>query len=89
MTMITMPSVGVQNKFGSVARIVARGEAVTVTQYGEPTMMILPFDVAQEALKAYKAQKMIRFMDAMPPVNSDAPDLSLDDFAALVHELRA
>ena len=89
MTIITMPSVGVQNKFGSVARIVARGEAVTVTQYGEPTMMILPFDVAQEALKAYKAQKMIRFMDAMPPVSSDAPDLSLGDFAALVHELRA
>lgn len=88
MAMITMPSVGVQNKFGSVARMVARGEPVTVTQYGEPTMMILPFAVAQEALRAYQAQKMMRFMDAMPPVNADAPNLSLDDFAALVHELR-
>jgi len=37
MTTITMPSVGMQNKFGSVARIAELGEAVTVTQYGEPT----------------------------------------------------
>jgi len=52
-------------------------------------MMILPFDVAQAALKAYKAQKMIRFMDEIQPVNSDTPDLSQDDFAALVNELRS
>jgi antitoxin (DNA-binding transcriptional repressor) of toxin-antitoxin stability system len=86
--MLTMPSVGVQNRFGSVARIVGRGEPVTVTQYGEPTMMILPFVMAQEALRAYKAQKMVRFMDEMQPTQADAPDLSLDEINALVHELR-
>jgi prevent-host-death family protein len=89
MTMTTMPSVSVQNKFGSVARIVARGEPVTVTQYGEPTMMILPYAVAQEALRAYQAQKMVQLMGAMPPVNPGAPDLSLAEITALVHELRA
>lgn len=86
--MITMPSVGVQNKFGSVARTVGRGEPVIVTQYGEPTMMILPYALAQEALRLYASQKMIKFMDSMPPVNDGAPDLTLEDINALVHELR-
>jgi antitoxin (DNA-binding transcriptional repressor) of toxin-antitoxin stability system len=86
--MQTIPSVGVQNRFGSIARMVARGEHITVTQYGEPTMMILPYEMAQGAIKAYKAQKMIDFMDALPAVDSTAPDLSLADINALVHELR-
>ena len=86
--MITMPSVGVQNKFGSVARTVGRGEPITVTQYGEPTMMILPYGMAQEALRLYASQKMIKLMEAMPPANAGAPDLSLEDINALVHELR-
>jgi len=86
--MLTMPSVGVQNRFGSVARLVSRGEAVTVTQYGEPTMMILPFSLGEEALRAYNAQKMIRFMDNMQPIKEGAPDLSLQDINTLVNELR-
>jgi antitoxin (DNA-binding transcriptional repressor) of toxin-antitoxin stability system len=88
MTMLTMPSVGVQNRFGSVARIVSRGEIVTVTQYGEPTMMILPFGMAEEALRAYRAQKMLRFMDNMQPTPAGAPDVSFEDINNLVHELR-
>jgi hypothetical protein len=37
---------------------------------------------------AYKAQKMIDFMDALPSVDSAAPNLSLADINALVHKLR-
>lgn len=88
MTVLTMPSVSVQNHFGTVSRTVGRGEPVTVTQYGEPTMMILPYAIAQEALKMFKAQKMIQFMNEMPLSNPEAPDLSLTDINALVHELR-
>ena len=88
MTVLTMPSVTVQNRFGNVARTVGRGEFITVTQYGEPTMMILPYDIAQEALRVFNAQKMIKFMNEMPLANPEAPDLSLADINALVHEYR-
>ena len=48
--MQTLPSVEVKNKFGKVARTVNQGEPVTVTQYGESTMMILPYQLAKEAM---------------------------------------
>lgn len=87
--MLTMPSVGVQNKFGSISRAVLGGETVTVTQYGQPTMMILPYNLAKEALRLYKAHSAISFIDSLAPANADAPELSLDDINKLVHELRA
>lgn len=87
--MQTITSVEVQNKFGSVANIVKSGEPVAVTQYGTPTMMILPFALASVALREYNAKRMVNFMQAMPAVNVGAPELSLADINALVHELRA
>jgi antitoxin (DNA-binding transcriptional repressor) of toxin-antitoxin stability system len=89
MTVLTMPSVTVQNRFGTVARTVGGGETVTVTQYGVPTMMILPYHLAQDALRAFNAQRLIRTMEAMPPSNPDAPDISLAEINAIVHELRS
>lgn len=86
--MITLPSVEVQNRFGSIANIVKGGEPVVVTQYGTPTMMILPFAVAQSALHAYRAQTMAEFMREMKPANPDAPDLSMAEITSLVHQLR-
>jgi len=88
MVMQTLPSVEVKNKFGQVARAVNQGEPVTVTQYGESTMMILPYQLAKEALRVYKAQKLIEFMDAMPPAYADAPELTEEEITALVHEYR-
>jgi len=89
MTVLTMPSVTVQNRFGSIARTVGRGETITVTQYGEPTMMILPYSIAQEALRVYHAQKFAKTMDSMPPSNPNAPDISLAQINDIVHELRS
>ena len=86
--MKTLSSVVVQNRFGSVANIVKSGEPVTITQYGTPTMMILPYSLATEALRDYNARKMVQFMDVMPLVNADAPNLSLEPLNNLVHELR-
>ncbi len=86
--MRTLSSVEVQNRFGSIANIVKSGEPVAVTQYGTPTMMILPYSMAAEALRDYKARKLVQFMDAMPPANQDAPELTLEQINALVHELR-
>jgi len=66
MTMKTRSSVEVQNRFGSIANIVKSGEPVAVTQYGTPTMMILPYSLATEVLRDYNARKLVQFMDVMP-----------------------
>jgi antitoxin (DNA-binding transcriptional repressor) of toxin-antitoxin stability system len=86
--MKTLPSVEVQNKFGSIANIVKGGEPVAVTQYGTPTMMILPYVLAADALRAYNARRLVQFMDAMPPANPTAPELTDNEINDLVHELR-
>jgi antitoxin (DNA-binding transcriptional repressor) of toxin-antitoxin stability system len=88
MTMKTLSSVEVQNRFGSIANIVKSGEPVAVTQYGTPTMMILPYQLATEALRDYNARKLVEFMDVMPSANADAPNLTLEQLNKLVHELR-
>jgi prevent-host-death family protein len=86
--MKTLPSVEVQNKFGSIANIVKSGEPVTVTQYGTPTMMILPYTLAAEALRAYSARRLVQLMDAMSPASSEAPVMTDEEITNLIHELR-
>jgi antitoxin (DNA-binding transcriptional repressor) of toxin-antitoxin stability system len=86
--MKTMPSVEVQNKFGSIANIVKAGEVVAVTQYGTPTLMIMPYALATEALRAYNAHRLVSFMDTMPAANPNAPELSDAELNDLVHALR-
>lgn len=86
--MKTLSSVEVQNRFGSIANIVKGGEPVAVTQYGTPTMMILPYAMAAEALRDYNARKLVQFMDALPPASADVQNLTSDQINDLVHELR-
>jgi antitoxin (DNA-binding transcriptional repressor) of toxin-antitoxin stability system len=88
MAMKTVPSAEVQTRFGSIANIVKSGEPVAVTQYGTPTLMILPYGLATEALREYNARRLAQFMDAMPPANPAAPALTPEEFSQLVHELR-
>ncbi len=85
--MKTLPSKEVQNRFGQVANMVLRGEDVVVTQYGEPTLMILPYDVGTEAMRLYKAEQMKQFMQGMK-TSEAAEALSLEDINRMVHELR-
>ena len=86
--MKTLSSVEVQNKFGTIANIVKSGEPVAVTQYGTPTLMILPYGLAEQALREYNARKLVQLMDTMPPAHASAPSLTLEQFNELVHELR-
>lgn len=86
--MKTLPSKEVQNRFGHVTNMVLRGEDVVVTQYGEPTLMIVPYDVGTEAMRLYKAEQMKNFMQSME-TNKAAEDLSFDDINRMVHELRS
>ena len=86
--MKTLPSKEVQNRFGQVANMVLRGEDVVVTQYGEPTLMIVPYDVGAEAMRLYKAEQMKNFMQSME-TSEAAENLSADDINKMVHELRS
>jgi len=86
--MKTVASREIQTKFGSIANTVKSGETVVVTQYGQPTMMIVPYAMGQEMLRAHYAQRMTAFLDALRPETPAAPDLSDEDITRLVHELR-
>lgn len=86
--MKTLSSAEVQNRFGSIANIVKGGEPVAVTQYGTPTMMILPYAMATEALRDDKAWQWVQFMDAMPSASPEAPELTPEQLNELVHALR-
>lgn len=48
--------------------------------------LTLPF--WSEALRDYNARRLVQFMDDMPSANADAPNLTLEQFNNLVHELR-
>ena len=86
--MKTVASREIQNKFGSIANTVKGGEAVVVTQYGQPTMMILPYEIGREMLEKRAASRMTVLLDSLAPVPADAPELSDSDINDLVHELR-
>ena len=86
--MKTIASTEVQTRFGSIANIVKTEEPVAVTQYGTPTLMILPYALATEALRDHNARKLVAFMDAMPSAHADAPELTPEQINNLVHELR-
>ena len=52
--MQVLPALEVKSRFGRVSNIVKSGELVTITQHGEPTMVLFPLKLAQEVLKAYR-----------------------------------
>lgn len=85
--MKTLPAREVQNNFGQVTHTVLRGEEVVVTQYNKPTLMILPYEVGLEAMRLYRADRMIQFMKNMT-TNDEAEKLTMEDINRLVHELR-
>ncbi len=90
--MKTLSSAEVQSRFGSIANLVKAGEPVAVTQYGTPTLMILPYALAEEALRSHRARQLVSFMDAMAEseasTSHESPELTLEQINALIHELR-
>ena len=86
--MQTYSSRDVQTRFGTVLDV-AKREPVTVTQYGRPSVMIVPFEIGQEAVRVHSGARFADFLAAMPPTKAGAPDLSEADINRIVHELRA
>lgn len=87
MLMKTLPSREVQNNFGQVANMVIGGEEIVVTQYNRPTLMIVPYEIGKEAMRLYRAEQMVKFMQGME-TNKEAEELTMEDINRLVHELR-
>jgi prevent-host-death family protein len=56
--MKTLSSTEIQNNFEMVINLVKQGELITVTHDSKPTMMILPYELAKEALQLYNTQKL-------------------------------
>jgi len=80
--MQVLPSLEVKNKFGKFSTIVDRGEIVTVTKHGEPTMVVLPVRFAQEiqrALRRYYIAEKVNVSDGILewlvelPLSEEAP----------------
>jgi prevent-host-death family protein len=85
--MKTYTSREVQNSFGTVFDE-AKREPVTVTHYGRPSVMIVPVEFGEEAVRYYNARRLAAFLEAMPAANADAPNLTMDELNTLVHKLR-
>ena len=77
----------VQTSFGTVFDE-AKREPITVTHYGRPSVMILPVELGQEAVRYHNANRFAALLEAMPPAHADAPNLTMDELNTLVHELR-
>ncbi|MBU0656943.1 MAG: type II toxin-antitoxin system prevent-host-death family antitoxin [Gammaproteobacteria bacterium] len=94
--MQVLPAAEIKNRFGRISNIVKSGEPVTITQYGEPTMMLLPLKIAQEALRLYYASQqgkaengLLKWLEARKQeVSPEEETLSIEEINKLVHELR-
>jgi antitoxin (DNA-binding transcriptional repressor) of toxin-antitoxin stability system len=89
MTMQTLTSAKVQAAFGAAADIAKSGEAVTITQYGRPTLMLFSYKEGEELLRLRAAADLNRYLEGRAQTMPQGePELSVDDMNTLVHELR-
>jgi len=84
--MQTIASREAQSRFDATLDL-ARGEPVTITQYGRPVVTMMSADLAQKAMRLYQAYDMAKFLDALPQLPEHVA-LSDQDNNALVHALR-
>lgn len=88
--MQTLTSAKVQANFGAAADMAKSGEVVTITQYGRPALMLLSYKDGEELMRLRAAAAFNRFFEGRARTMPEgAPELSIDDINALVHELRA
>jgi prevent-host-death family protein len=87
--MQTITSAKVQANFGAVADIVKRGEPVTITQHGRPTMMMLTYEEGAEFVRQRATQDLLRwFEDRRRDMPQAARDLTQEELDAMIEEER-
>lgn len=84
--MQTFSSRDVQTRFGAIMDI-AKRDAVTITQYGRPVVVMMNVDDAQEAMRARAGRRLADFLSKLP-LNTAAEALTDQDINNLVHALR-
>lgn len=84
--MPTIASREAQSRFGATLDL-AKGEPVTITQYGRPVVTMMNAELAEKAMRLYRAYDMAKFLDALPPL-ADEVALTEEANNALVHALR-
>ena len=77
-------SANVQANFGVAADLAKSGEAVTITQYGRPSLMLFSYKEGQELLRLKNTAQLNRYFEgraqSMP---ANLPELSTDDINTL------
>ena len=86
MPMQTFSSRDVQTRFVAVMDI-AKRDAVTITQYGHPVVVMMNVDDAHEAMRARAGRHLADFLGKLP-LNPAAQALTDQDINTLVHGLR-
>lgn len=87
--MQTLSSARVQANFGIAADIAKSGEAVTITQYGRPSLMLFSYKEGEELLRLKGAANLSRYLEGRAKtLPANMPELSMDEINTLVHELR-
>ncbi|MBP8018642.1 MAG: type II toxin-antitoxin system Phd/YefM family antitoxin [Hylemonella sp.] len=84
--MQTIASREAQSRFGATLDM-AKGEPVTITQYGRPVVTMMSADLAEKAMSLYRAYDMAQFLCGLPPLADDVA-MTQEESNALVHELR-
>lgn len=83
MTMQFLPALEVKNKFGKFSTIVDRGEIVTVTKHGEPSMVVLPVRFAQEIQRALRQYCVTEKVNVSEGILEWLVELPLSEEAAI------
>ena len=87
--MQTLTSAKVQANFGAAADIAKGGEAVTITQYGRPALMLFSYKEGEELLRLRAAAELNRYLEGRAAtMPADVKELSPDELNKLIHELR-
>ena len=84
--MKTIASSDVQSRFSEVLDL-AKRDPVTVTQHGQPVVVMMRYEDGVETLRLKAAQALRDFLSKLP-INSEAEQLSEADINRLVHDIR-
>jgi antitoxin (DNA-binding transcriptional repressor) of toxin-antitoxin stability system len=87
--MQTLSSARVQANFGVAADIAKSGEAVTITQYGRPSLMLFSYKEGEELLRLKGAARLATYFEGRgQTLPANMPGLSVNDINKLIDALR-
>ena len=86
--MKTVTSRELQTRFGEISETVKAGEPVAVSHYGKPAMMLVPYELGEEMVRAMHARKMDALLASLDPLPPFVPELSDEEIGNLAARIR-